>query len=163
MTWFWCSVSILLVLTCSALPSYQALPYCPWPKCWTQTEGIQVHPCELCTCTSTASSALEKGSRKDVTKAWTGLLSSCFHKRQNLCFISFLQFNRLVKISMETSPYFEMTCPNEAYHIIPPSTSCPVRIRFTPNKNQVRLEEPKQNSLQSQCFPCTLGMAHPML
>uniref|UniRef100_A0A8C3UEG0 HYDIN/VesB/CFA65-like Ig-like domain-containing protein n=1 Tax=Catharus ustulatus TaxID=91951 RepID=A0A8C3UEG0_CATUS len=108
-----------------------ALPYCPWPKCWTQTEGIQVHPFELCACTSTAASALEKGSRKDVTKAQTGL-----HKRQNLHFISFLQFNRLVKISMASSPYFELACPNEAYHIIPPGTSSPVRIRFTPNKNQ---------------------------
>uniref|UniRef100_A0A8C3UHV0 HYDIN/VesB/CFA65-like Ig-like domain-containing protein n=1 Tax=Catharus ustulatus TaxID=91951 RepID=A0A8C3UHV0_CATUS len=97
---------------------------------------IQVHPCELRACTSTAASALEKGSRKDVTRAQTGLLSSCFHKRQNLHFISFLQFNRLVKISMARSPYFELACPNEAYHIIPPGTSSPVRIRFTPHKNQ---------------------------
>ncbi|XP_032925432.1 hydrocephalus-inducing protein-like isoform X2 [Catharus ustulatus] len=46
------------------------------------------------------------------------------------------KFNRLVKISMERSPYFELVCPNEAYHIMPPGVSSPVRIRFTPKKNQ---------------------------
>uniref|UniRef100_A0A803W1T4 HYDIN/VesB/CFA65-like Ig-like domain-containing protein n=1 Tax=Ficedula albicollis TaxID=59894 RepID=A0A803W1T4_FICAL len=106
------------------------------PSLGINTEGIQVHPCELCACTSTAESALEKGSRKDVTRAQAGLLLSCFHKWQNHCFMSFLQFNRLVKISMERSPYFELLCPNDAYHIVPPGASSTVRIRFTPDTNK---------------------------
>uniref|UniRef100_U3JZ08 HYDIN/VesB/CFA65-like Ig-like domain-containing protein n=1 Tax=Ficedula albicollis TaxID=59894 RepID=U3JZ08_FICAL len=93
-------------------------------------------PCELCACTSTAESALEEGSRKDVTRARTALLLSCFHKLQNHFFMSLLQFPRLVKVSMERSPYFELVCPNDAYHIMPPGMSSPVRIRFTPKKNK---------------------------
>ncbi|XP_016156610.1 PREDICTED: LOW QUALITY PROTEIN: hydrocephalus-inducing protein-like [Ficedula albicollis] len=53
-----------------------------------------------------------------------------------LFFINKDKFPRLVKVSMERSPYFELVCPNDAYHIMPPGMSSPVRIRFTPKKNK---------------------------
>ncbi|XP_062355733.1 hydrocephalus-inducing protein homolog [Cinclus cinclus] len=46
------------------------------------------------------------------------------------------KFTRLVKVYMERSPYFELLCPNDAYHIIPPGTSSHVRIRFTPDETK---------------------------
>ncbi|XP_062355739.1 hydrocephalus-inducing protein homolog [Cinclus cinclus] len=46
------------------------------------------------------------------------------------------KFTRLVKVYMERSPYFELVCPNDAYHIIPPGTSSHVRIRFTPDETK---------------------------
>lgn len=79
---------------------------------------------------------------KGVTRAWTVLLSSCFHKLHDHCFMSFLQFPRPVKVSMERSPHFELMCPNDVFHIVPPGTSSPLRIRFTPDEMKVRLEEP---------------------
>uniref|UniRef100_A0A8C5X0M5 HYDIN/VesB/CFA65-like Ig-like domain-containing protein n=1 Tax=Malurus cyaneus samueli TaxID=2593467 RepID=A0A8C5X0M5_9PASS len=102
-----------LLIAGIVFPSHQALPYCPWLSCWTQREGMQVHPCELCACASTAESALEKRSRKDVTRARSGLLSSCFPRWQNHCFISFLQAPQTVKVSMESSPCFQLMCSNE--------------------------------------------------
>lgn len=119
-----------------------------------------VHPCELCTCTSTAESALEKGSRKDVTRSRTGLLLSCFHKWQNHRFMSFLQSPRSVRVTMENSPHFQLVGSNDAYRRVPAGARHIMRIRFTPDENKVRLEE---RYLQSHCFPCTLGTAHSML
>ncbi|XP_062355730.1 hydrocephalus-inducing protein-like [Cinclus cinclus] len=46
------------------------------------------------------------------------------------------KFPRLVQVYMERSPYFELLCPNDAYHIIPPGTSSHVRIRFTPDETK---------------------------
>ncbi|XP_059717110.1 hydrocephalus-inducing protein homolog [Haemorhous mexicanus] len=37
---------------------------------------------------------------------------------------------------MESSPYFQLTCSNDAYRVVPPGASALVRIRFTPNKNK---------------------------
>jgi len=42
-------------------------------------EEIQVYPCVWHACTSRARSALERCLRKDVTRAWPGLVFSCFH------------------------------------------------------------------------------------
>ncbi|XP_059337753.1 hydrocephalus-inducing protein homolog [Ammospiza nelsoni] len=81
-------------------------------------------------------SALGKGPRRDVTRARTGLLSSCFHKWQSHHFLSLLQIARMVKVSMESSPYFQLACPSDVYHIVPPGASAPVRIRFTPDENK---------------------------
>ncbi|RLV64113.1 hypothetical protein DV515_00017583 [Chloebia gouldiae] len=99
-------------------------------------EGIWVHPQELCACGSTAESALEKGSRRDVTRARTSLFSFRFHKWQNNRFMSFLQLPEVVKISMESSPYFQLVSSNNAYRVLLPGTSAPVRIRFTPGKGK---------------------------
>ncbi|NXA71691.1 HYDIN protein, partial [Thryothorus ludovicianus] len=44
------------------------------------------------------------------------------------------QFYRLVKLSMEKSPYFELLCPNDACRAVPPGTSARVRIHFTPHE-----------------------------
>ncbi|XP_059716773.1 hydrocephalus-inducing protein homolog isoform X2 [Haemorhous mexicanus] len=46
------------------------------------------------------------------------------------------KFLQVVKVSMESSPYFQLTCSSDAYRVVPPGTSAPVRIRFTPNKNK---------------------------
>ncbi|XP_062355723.1 hydrocephalus-inducing protein homolog [Cinclus cinclus] len=46
------------------------------------------------------------------------------------------KFPQLVQVYMERSPYFELLCPNDAYHIIPPGTSSHVRIRFTPDETK---------------------------
>ncbi|XP_074407193.1 hydrocephalus-inducing protein homolog isoform X2 [Zonotrichia albicollis] len=43
---------------------------------------------------------------------------------------------RMVKVSMESSPYFQLACPSDVYHIVPPGASAPVRIRFTPDENK---------------------------
>ncbi|RMC08918.1 hypothetical protein DUI87_13912 [Hirundo rustica rustica] len=136
MTWFRCSVSILLVLICSALPSPQALPYCPWPKCWTQTERIQVHPVKYVPVPPQLKGALEKGLGKDVTKAQRGFLSSCFPKWQNHRSMSFLQYPQVLKVSMESSPYFQLDCPNDVYRKVPAGMSTHVRVCFTPKENK---------------------------
>ncbi|KAM3664994.1 hydrocephalus-inducing protein homolog [Ammospiza maritima maritima] len=70
-------------------------------------------------------SALGKGPRRDVTRARTGLVSSCFHKWQSHHFLSLLQIARMVKVSMESSPYFQLACPSDVYHIVPPGASAP--------------------------------------
>ncbi|KAM7020865.1 hydrocephalus-inducing protein-like isoform 6-T6 [Acridotheres tristis] len=44
------------------------------------------------------------------------------------------KFPRPVKVSMERSPHFELMCPNDVFHIVPPGTSSPLRIRFTPDE-----------------------------
>ncbi|XP_063024390.1 hydrocephalus-inducing protein-like [Melospiza melodia melodia] len=42
----------------------------------------------------------------------------------------------MVKVSMESSLYFQLACPSDVYHIVPPGASAPVRIRFTPDENK---------------------------
>ncbi|NWV67071.1 HYDIN protein, partial [Malurus elegans] len=41
-----------------------------------------------------------------------------------------------VKVSMESSPCFQLVCPNEVYRSVPPGTSVDVHVRFTPEKNK---------------------------
>ncbi|XP_063267034.1 hydrocephalus-inducing protein homolog isoform X2 [Prinia subflava] len=43
---------------------------------------------------------------------------------------------RLVKVSMESSPYFQLACPNGACHAVPAGACARVRVRFTPDKNK---------------------------
>ncbi|XP_041282552.1 hydrocephalus-inducing protein homolog [Onychostruthus taczanowskii] len=43
---------------------------------------------------------------------------------------------RMVKICMESSPYFQLACPSDVYHIVPPGASARVRIRFTPEETK---------------------------
>ncbi|XP_074403746.1 hydrocephalus-inducing protein homolog [Zonotrichia albicollis] len=42
----------------------------------------------------------------------------------------------VVKVSMESSPYFQLVSSSDAYRAVPPGASAPVRIRFTPSKNK---------------------------
>lgn len=49
----------------------------------------------------------------------------------------------MVKVSMERSPHFHLVDPNGAYRSVRAGASVPVRLRFTPDENEVRLEEPK--------------------
>ncbi|XP_038004455.1 hydrocephalus-inducing protein-like [Motacilla alba alba] len=46
------------------------------------------------------------------------------------------KFPQMVKVSMESSPYFQLMCSNDAYRIVLPGASAPVRIRFTPGENK---------------------------
>ncbi|XP_059340033.1 hydrocephalus-inducing protein homolog [Ammospiza nelsoni] len=55
---------------------------------------------------------------------------------QNHNFMSLLQFLHVVKVSMESSPYFQLVSSSDAYRAVPPGASAPVRIRFTPSKNK---------------------------
>ncbi|XP_064242784.1 hydrocephalus-inducing protein homolog isoform X2 [Passer domesticus] len=43
---------------------------------------------------------------------------------------------RMVKVCMESSPYFQLACPSDVYHVVPPGASAHVRIRFTPEENK---------------------------
>uniref|UniRef100_A0A674HUU2 HYDIN/VesB/CFA65-like Ig-like domain-containing protein n=1 Tax=Taeniopygia guttata TaxID=59729 RepID=A0A674HUU2_TAEGU len=55
---------------------------------------------------------------------------------QNNRFMSFLQLPEVVRISMESSPYFQLVCSNNAYRVVTPGVPAPVRIRFTPGKGK---------------------------
>ncbi|XP_063017376.1 hydrocephalus-inducing protein homolog [Melospiza melodia melodia] len=46
------------------------------------------------------------------------------------------KFLHVVKVSMESSPYFQLVSSSDAYRAVPPGASAPVRIRFTPSKNR---------------------------
>lgn len=68
--------------------------------------------------------------------------------------MSFLQFPHVVKVSMERSPYFQVMGSNDAYRLLVPAVSVPVRIRFSPGENKVSLEEPKHRMLcKATVFP----------
>ncbi|NWV78314.1 HYDIN protein, partial [Dasyornis broadbenti] len=41
---------------------------------------------------------------------------------------------RTVKVSMESSPYFQLVCPRNVFYSVEPGTSSSVRIRFTPDE-----------------------------
>ncbi|KAL9822953.1 hydrocephalus-inducing protein-like [Geothlypis trichas] len=41
-----------------------------------------------------------------------------------------------VKVSMESSPYFQLSCSSDVSRLVPPGASAPVRIRFTPGENK---------------------------
>ncbi|XP_038004430.1 hydrocephalus-inducing protein-like [Motacilla alba alba] len=43
---------------------------------------------------------------------------------------------RMVKVCMESCPYFQLACPSDVYHIVPPGGSARVHIRFTPGENK---------------------------
>lgn len=58
--------------------------------------------------------------------------------------MSFLQHLRLVKVSMERSPYFWLACPNDACRAVPAGASIRLRVRFTAKESKVRLEEAKR-------------------
>ncbi|XP_053809144.1 hydrocephalus-inducing protein homolog [Vidua chalybeata] len=51
-----------------------------------------------------------------------------------LSFMNKDKISRMVKVCMESSPYFELACPSDVYHIVPPGASARVRIRFTPDE-----------------------------
>ncbi|XP_072777510.1 hydrocephalus-inducing protein homolog [Taeniopygia guttata] len=42
----------------------------------------------------------------------------------------------VVRISMESSPYFQLVCSNNAYRVVMPGVPAHVRIRFTPGKGK---------------------------
>lgn len=113
-------------------------------------EWIQVHPCVLCAGTSRAKNALERWFRKDVTRAWPGVLSLCSRKHQSHGLLSFLQVPRLVKVVLENSPYFQLISPSDVGRKVAPGMSSTFRIVFTPEENKVRLEIPRGWCLQWQ-------------
>ncbi|XP_064263009.1 hydrocephalus-inducing protein homolog isoform X6 [Passer domesticus] len=43
---------------------------------------------------------------------------------------------RLVKVCMESCPYFQLACPRGVYHKVPAGTSAPVCIHFSPEENK---------------------------
>uniref|UniRef100_H0ZFR8 HYDIN/VesB/CFA65-like Ig-like domain-containing protein n=1 Tax=Taeniopygia guttata TaxID=59729 RepID=H0ZFR8_TAEGU len=49
---------------------------------------------------------------------------------------SFPGFCLMVKVCMESSPYFQLACPSDAYHIVPPFATARVRICFTPDETK---------------------------
>uniref|UniRef100_A0A8D2QHH9 HYDIN/VesB/CFA65-like Ig-like domain-containing protein n=1 Tax=Zonotrichia albicollis TaxID=44394 RepID=A0A8D2QHH9_ZONAL len=46
------------------------------------------------------------------------------------------KFPQVVKVSMESSPYFQLMSSNNAYRVVLPGASAPVRIRFTPDESK---------------------------
>ncbi|XP_064262770.1 hydrocephalus-inducing protein-like [Passer domesticus] len=46
------------------------------------------------------------------------------------------KFPHVVKVSMERSPYFQVMGSNDAYRLLVPAVSVPVRIRFSPGENK---------------------------
>lgn len=102
----------------------------------------------LCSCTLRAKSALGRWLRKDGTRAWSCLFSLCFHKWQNYSFVSFLQVPRLVKVILESSPYFKLIGPTDVCRKVAPGMPSTFRILFTPEENKVRLESPRIWCLQ---------------
>ncbi|XP_077642374.1 hydrocephalus-inducing protein [Lonchura striata] len=46
------------------------------------------------------------------------------------------KFPQLVKIYMESSPYFQLMCSNNVYRVVTPGVPAHVRIRFTPDENK---------------------------
>ncbi|XP_064262085.1 hydrocephalus-inducing protein-like [Passer domesticus] len=48
------------------------------------------------------------------------------------------KFPHAVKVSMERSPYFQVMGSNDAYRLLVPDASVPVRIRFIPDENKVK-------------------------
>ncbi|XP_054152188.1 hydrocephalus-inducing protein-like [Melozone crissalis] len=46
------------------------------------------------------------------------------------------KFPQVVKVSMESSPYFQLMSSNNAYRVVLPGASVPVRVRFTPDESK---------------------------
>ncbi|XP_063024379.1 hydrocephalus-inducing protein-like [Melospiza melodia melodia] len=46
------------------------------------------------------------------------------------------KFPQVVKVSMESSPYFQLVSSNNAYRVVLPGASVPVRVRFTPDESK---------------------------
>ncbi|OWK49567.1 Hydrocephalus-inducing, partial [Lonchura striata] len=87
---------------------------------------------------------------------------------QNDHFISFLQFPQLVKIYMESSPYFQLMCSNNVYRVVTPGVPAHVHIRFTPDENKgaeqrllcfVPGEESIQTNLHGQAVDLKIGLS----
>ncbi|CAN8186510.1 unnamed protein product [Coccothraustes coccothraustes] len=53
-----------------------------------------------------------------------------------LCITNKNKFPQMVKVSMESSPYFQLMCSNDAYRVVLPGASVSVRVRFTPAENK---------------------------
>lgn len=145
MTWFRYNISMLLVsyllgtsFPAGHCPDASGLGlFCPG--------GRDSSP-PLCIMCSRAKSALGSWLRQDVTRAWPDLL--CFHKQKNYIFMSFLQVPRLVKVVLESSPYFKLISPNDMCCKVAPGMSSTFRILFTPEENKVRPEVPRGCCLQ---------------
>lgn len=75
-------------------------------------------------------------------------MSTCLHKWQNHHSVPFPQVPHLVKVTLESSPYFQLVGPNDVYRKVPPGLPLPVRILFTPAENKVSLQDPRDWCLQ---------------
>lgn len=62
--------------------------------------------------------------------------------------MSFLQVPRLVKVVLESSPYFKLISPNTVCRKVAPGMPSTFRILFTPEENKVRPEVPRGWCLQ---------------
>lgn len=62
---------------------------------------------------------------------------------QNCNFMSFLQVPRLVKVVLESSPYFKLISPSDVCRKVAPGMPSTFRILFTPEENKVRLKVPR--------------------
>ncbi|NXP25966.1 HYDIN protein, partial [Scytalopus superciliaris] len=56
--------------------------------------------------------------------------------KANDCSVSFLQVPRLVKVTLESSPYFKLVGPSGVYRKVPPGMCSTLRILFTPGENK---------------------------
>ncbi|XP_066420513.1 uncharacterized protein [Molothrus aeneus] len=75
---------------------------------------------------------------------------------------------RLVKVCMESCPYFQLACPRDVYHMVPAGASAPVRIRFSPDENKDYCHElvcitARERNLGHWCpscagLPCPAGL-----
>ena len=83
-----------------------------------------------------------------------GMAGSCLlmfpYDWENHSFMSCPQVPRLVKVVLESSPYFKLISHNGVCRKVAPGMSSTFRIRFTPEENKVRPEVPRGWCLQGR-------------
>lgn len=109
-------------------------------------------------CTSRAKSPLGRWLREDVT--WTGscLFSVSTWAAKSDSFTFSLQVPRLVKVVLESSPYFKLISPTDVCRKVAPGMPSTFRILFTPEENKVRPEVPGGWCLLVECEPMGLDL-----
>ena len=60
----------------------------------------------------------------------------------------FPQVPHVVKVTLESSPYFQLVGPNDAFRKVPPGLFTTAHILFRPGQNKVSLQLPRDWSLQ---------------
>lgn len=64
--------------------------------------------------------------------------------------MSFPQVPHLLKVTLESSPYFELVGPNSVCRKVPAGLSSTVRVLFTPAENKVGLQVPRDCKVKLQ-------------
>lgn len=90
-----------------------------------------------------------KGGKEGCHLACPGRFS-CFHKRQNHRFASFLQVPRLLNVILGNSPYFELISPSDEDYKVAAGMSSTYRILFRPDENKVRLQVPRDGAVRGR-------------